>query len=159
MRWPDKLKGTKTFVEYGEERSIVWNCNPEKKIWRFLLKMVAMATSHTHLRFQFRALIALTPIISALLKNKIQWLSNKHILYKSLYRSVLSTKVWRLTLVFITFFAGFIWKQPYCAPNPVHKSYCVTWQMLTAAIFQLIASRHCSIFDYPKFQEFLFNTL
>ena len=47
-----------------------------KRIWKVLLKMVAIATSHSLLRFYF---IAMTPTVPVLLQNKISF-SNKHIL-------------------------------------------------------------------------------
>ena len=50
LRWLDRLRGTKKF-KYGEEKSILCDCTHEKQtLFKVLLTMVAMATSHTLLR-------------------------------------------------------------------------------------------------------------
>ena len=67
------MYGPKSLFRFGEKRSIVCYCTHEQKI---ILKMVAMATSHSFLRQGF---IGLAPTLLALSQNKIRLL-NKHIL-------------------------------------------------------------------------------
>ena len=65
LRWPDRLKGTKRLVNYGEERSIVCDYTHEKKISEGF-------TQNGCCGYGFKVLMALAPAVPALLQNKIK---------------------------------------------------------------------------------------
>ena len=113
--------------------------------------MAAEATSHTLLRRSIGSIDASSSCSS--IKQDLAF----KLVHLASFCFLLSSepKFWQLTAVFNAFYRLYL-EIIIFVTNPVDKFSCVTWQMLNITI-------HCIttllVFNYPEFQEFLFNTL
>ena len=119
------------------------DCTHEEKISsKVLLKMVAVATSHTLLRFWFKALIALMTAVPPLSFYKIRV-------------DFQTSKVFTVNSRFQWFYRLYLAIASFCTKTNAWIEFsCVLRLMLNVTIFWLIASGHYLSLISPSFRNF-----
>ena len=125
-----------------------------KKILRVLLKMVAMVTSHSLWRFIFDSADANNPCSFT----KQDLIFKQAYLVGSCFVPFHEQKFWQLVLVFSALYRLYSEMTVFCTKPREQIVYChlTDVKMLKKLVYWITT---LLVFDYPKFQEFIFNTL